>query len=273
MNADGSDQTRLTFSAGDDANPSWSPDGSKIAFSSNRDGTYEIYVMDPNGSNQTPLPTTAEGTEPDWSPDGSKIAFQSDRDGDFEIYVMNADGSGQTPLTVNDSHDANPVWSPDGTKILFHSDRDGNFAIYVMNANGSGQTRLTDNSTICFQPSWQPLYDFSGFFPPVDNPPTLNGVKAGRAIPVKFSLNGDQGLNIFDTGFPVSQPIDCAASAPLDDVEETTTAGSSSLSYDATTDQYVYVWKTDKGWVGTCRQLIIQLNDGTAHVAYFNFAK
>ena len=103
--------------------------------------------------------------------------------------------------------------------------------------------------------------------------PALNGVKAGRAIPVKFSLNGDQGLNIFDAGFPVSQQIDCDASAPLDDVEETVTAGSSSLSYDATTDQYVYVWKTDKGWAGTCRQLIVQLNDGTAHVAYFDFAK
>jgi len=89
-------------------------------------------------------------------------------------------------------------------------------------------------------------YDFSGFFPPIDNPPTLNGVKAGRAIPVKFSLNGDQGLNIFDAGFPVSKQIACDASAPLDDVEETATAGSSSLSYDATTDQYVYVWKTGK---------------------------
>ena len=51
------------------------------------------------------------------------------------------------------------------------------------------------------------------------------------------------------------------------------TAGSSSLSYDAAIDQYVYVWKTDKGWAGTCRQLIVQLIDGTAHVAHFDFAK
>jgi hypothetical protein len=115
------------------------------------------------------------------------------------------------------------------------------------------------------------IYDFSGFFAPVDNPPTLNNVKAGRAIPVKFSLNGDQGLDILDAGFPASQQIACDASATLDDVEETVASGSSSLSYDATSDQYIYVWKTDKGWAGTCHQLIVQLNDGTAHVAYFNF--
>jgi CSLREA domain-containing protein len=116
-------------------------------------------------------------------------------------------------------------------------------------------------------------YDFSGFFPPVDNPPALNGVKAGRAIPVKFSLNGDQGLDVFDAGFPASQPIPCDGLALVYDVEETVTAGSSSLSYDATTDQYIYVWKTEKGWVGTCRQLTVQLNDGTTHVAYFSFGK
>jgi dipeptidyl aminopeptidase/acylaminoacyl peptidase len=279
MNADGSDQTRLTYIAGDDAHPSWSPDGSKTAFSSMRDDNWEIYVMEADGSNPTRLTTTTEGTDwvPDWSPDGAKIAFVSDRDGDFEIYVMNADGSNQTRLTFNASDDRNPAWSPDGTKILFDSDRNGDRDIYVMEADGSNPTNLTDNSTDECCASWQPVpiipYDFSGFFPPVDNPPALNGVKAGRAIPIKFSLNGDQGLDIFDAGFPVSQPIDCDASDPLEEVEETVTAGSSSLSYDATADQYVYVWKTDKGWAGTCRQLIVQLNDGIPHVAYFDFAK
>jgi YVTN family beta-propeller protein len=142
----------------------------------------------------------------------------------------------------------------------------GAYAFTVTATDGAGnQAQATNNYNV--------IYDFSGFFPPVDNPPALNGVKAGRAIPVKFSLNGAQGMNIFDAGFPVSQQIDCDTSDPLDAVEGTTTAGSSSLSYDATTDQYVYVWKTDKGWVGTCRQLIVQLKDGTAHVAYFNFAK
>jgi hypothetical protein len=122
------------------------------------------------------------------------------------------------------------------------------------------------------------IYNFSGFFSPVDNPGSgpsfvFNVAKAGSAIPVKFSLSGDQGLNIFDTGFPVSQQIICNASSTTDVIEQTLTAGSSSLSYDATTDQYVYVWKTNKGWANTCRQLIVQLNDGTPHVAYFTFTK
>jgi CSLREA domain-containing protein len=116
-------------------------------------------------------------------------------------------------------------------------------------------------------------YDFSGFFSPVDNPPDINEVKAGRAIPVKFSLGGDQGLDIFESGYPTSQQIDCASTASVDPIEETVTAGSSSLSYDATTDTYTYVWKTDKAWADTCRELVVTLNDGSTHVANFQFVK
>jgi hypothetical protein len=87
-------------------------------------------------------------------------------------------------------------------------------------------------------------------------------------VPVKFSLGGYQGLNIFATGYPASQTIVCNTSAGLDAIEQTVTAGSSSLSYDATSDQYTYVWKTDKSWAaGTCRQLTVQLNDGTSQTA------
>ena len=112
-------------------------------------------------------------------------------------------------------------------------------------------------------------YSFNGFFQPVDNLPTTNAVKAGSAMPVKFSLGGDQGLNIFEAGYPKSQTIPCASTAPVDGIEETVTAGSSNLSYDASTDTYTYVWKTQKAWAGTCRQLVVKLNDGTEHVAYF----
>lgn len=115
------------------------------------------------------------------------------------------------------------------------------------------------------------LYNFSGFFSPVDNPPTLNLVNAGSAVPVKFSLNGDKGLNIFAVGYPVSQQIACSDGAPISVIEETVTAGSSSISYDATPDQYNYVWKTDKSWKGTCRKLILKLNDSSVHMANFQF--
>lgn len=115
------------------------------------------------------------------------------------------------------------------------------------------------------------LYNFTGFFSPVDNPPVLNTVNAGRAIPVKFSLSGNKGLTIFAPGSPSSGVIPCSSTDPVSEVEETVTAGSSSLSYDASTDQYVYVWKTNSAWAGTCRQLVIQLNDGSYHRANFKF--
>jgi uncharacterized repeat protein (TIGR01451 family) len=115
------------------------------------------------------------------------------------------------------------------------------------------------------------LYDFTGFFSPVMNPPTLNVVKAGSGIPVKFSLSGNKGLNIFAVGFPVDGSIPCDATAPVVDLTATVTAGGSSLSYDAGSDQYNYVWKTDSSWAGTCRQLQVKLNDGSVHVANFKF--
>jgi len=117
------------------------------------------------------------------------------------------------------------------------------------------------------------VFDFSGFFRPVDNPPTLNVVKAGSGIPLKFSLSGDQGLDIVAFGYPASYGVDCNTSAPLDTVEQTVTAGASGLSYDADVDQYVYVWKSDKAWAGTCRRLDVTLIDGTRHIAHFKFAK
>lgn len=115
------------------------------------------------------------------------------------------------------------------------------------------------------------LYNFSGFFQPVDNLPVLNVVTAGKAIPVKFSLSGDKGLNIFAANSPSSLTINCDSSAPQDDIEETVNAGGSSLSYTALTDQYNYVWKTQSSWKNTCRQLVLKLNDGTEHRANFKF--
>ena len=117
----------------------------------------------------------------------------------------------------------------------------------------------------------QVVYNFAGFFQPVDNLPTVNVVNAGQAIPVKFSLNGNQGLNIMAAGYPASSPVACNANEPGSVIEETVTAGNSSLSYDATTDRYSYVWKTNKAWKGTCRILVVRLNDGSDHFAKFSF--
>jgi len=115
------------------------------------------------------------------------------------------------------------------------------------------------------------LYNFTGFFSPVSNPPTLNLVNAGRAVPVKFSLSGNKGLGIFAVNSPASQQITCDSSAPISNLEETVTAGGSSLSYNAPSDQYNYTWKTESAWAGTCRKLAVKLNDGSTHTALFKF--
>jgi hypothetical protein len=128
----------------------------KILFSSDRFGSEDIFVMNADGSGQTPL-TFSPGKDTDavWSPDGSRIAFTSNRDGNDEIYVMSADGSNLTRLTYNDVRDYQPTWSPDG-RIAFSSRRDDNYEIYVMNADGSNQTRLTYSEGHDVNPDWSP---------------------------------------------------------------------------------------------------------------------
>jgi TolB protein len=114
MNADGSGLRRLKrFAPGNGGELSWSPDGRKIVFVNLRDGNFDVYVINADGSGQRNLTRhPAHDSDPDWSPDGRKIAFTTKREGNFEIYVMNADGSGQRNLTRNPAVDRFPVWSP-----------------------------------------------------------------------------------------------------------------------------------------------------------------
>ena len=117
MDADGGNQHRLTENRKNDVSPSWSPDGKRIAFSSDRKGddeNYEIYVMDNDGGNQQRL-TENRGDDgsPSWSPDGERIVFSSDRKGNhenYEIYVMDNDGGNQQKFTNNPHRDSNPEW-------------------------------------------------------------------------------------------------------------------------------------------------------------------
>jgi Tol biopolymer transport system component len=142
--------------------PAWSPDGSKIAFASDRDyPNSQIYSMNAaDGSGVTRLTyNTNVNDYPAWSPDGSKIAFDSNSYlNHYEICYMNADGTDQHQISNNISTNWMPAWSPDGSKILFLSDRFMNARIFVMNADGSDQTDLSGSKQLVHdeRPSWSP---------------------------------------------------------------------------------------------------------------------
>src|SRR3989454_81105 len=159
INSNGTGSTRLTFSdPASDAEPAWSPDGTKIAFRSDRSGSPEIYVINADGSNPVRLTNhPAQDAEPAWSPDGTKIAFASKRNGNPEIFVMNADGSAVTQLTSsggNSEGHSHPAWYPDGRKIAFVAAScldTCSSVIRVMRANGTDLVDLTSGS----DPAWR----------------------------------------------------------------------------------------------------------------------
>lgn len=169
-------ERQLTTNPAGDKLPAVSPNGKLIAFSSNRDGDWEIYVMKanvPEGPTNVPRkltknvsptanPDEMSDLNPDWSPNSKQIVFESNRESRFEeeIFVMNADGTRQVNLTKNAFfRDIDPVFSPDGRKISFErsnpsgSSRD----IFRMRADGTRLSNLTENFSVEANPSWQPM--------------------------------------------------------------------------------------------------------------------
>ena len=161
----GGDSVSVTLAGGDTAQAPFAvtctaPAGSSpqelIAFTSDRDGNDEVYLLDPDSTTGTNLTNDAGADgQAVWSPDSTRVAFRSDRDGNGEIYVVNADGTGLTNLTNDAGDDSRPTWSGDGTMIAFVTDRDGNSEVYVMNADGTNPTNVTNDSTAAdSEPTW-----------------------------------------------------------------------------------------------------------------------
>ncbi|MEW5826238.1 MAG: DUF5050 domain-containing protein [Candidatus Bipolaricaulota bacterium] len=219
MRADGGGQTNLTQNPAWDTSPSWSPDGQRIVFETDRDTSgivilasppdlgREIYAMDADGDNVTRLSNSPEDDlYPMWSPVGSKIVFQSSRDGNPEIYVMNGDGSGQVRLTDHVAQDSMPCWSPDGNWITFQSGRDGNTEIYKVALTGTSTTRLTNSADEDWGPSWSPDGAQIVFATTRDGDVEIYRMNADGSAATRLTQNGAVDVNAFwDTPtWPVS---------------------------------------------------------------------
>lgn len=168
MTADGKTLTQLTRGPNYAMNvePAVSPDGKKIAFSSDRAGRPHIFVMNIDGSNVKRITFAGKyNASPSWSPDGKQIAFAGYDSDHFDIFVMNADGSGLKRLTDakktngKASNNESPSWSPDGRHIAFASDRTGESQIYVVSPDGSNERRITDDKYNWEKPKWSPFLD------------------------------------------------------------------------------------------------------------------
>jgi Tol biopolymer transport system component len=157
------DQKPLTSGRGNDRQPAWSPDGTRIAFASDRDGDFEIYRIPASGGTIVRLTDTpADETAPDWAPDSGSLTFVrssgTGKHAAVDVYRMNADGTGPIRLTTDPAVDGAPDWSPDGTLIAFTREMPEGNEIYTMQAQqgeAGGVTRLTNNADPDFSPDWE----------------------------------------------------------------------------------------------------------------------
>lgn len=156
VNSDLTGFTKLTTGPALDGGPASSPDSAQIAFTSNRNGTFDIYVMNADGSNVVRVTTGMNASTVAWSPDGTHLAFTNDVGYNWEIYIVEVDGTGLTRLTNDPAADFGPSWSPDGTRIAFTSTRSGDSEIWAMNPGGNDLTRLTFNVGEDESPAWSP---------------------------------------------------------------------------------------------------------------------
>lgn len=155
---DGTNETRITADPSFDVWPALSPDGRRIAFTSDRAGAQNIWIVDVDGSTSPTQVTFGPGPhqQPRWSPDGSRLAFFGNEDGDHEIFIHDLESSVTTKVTNNTVLDYGPDWSPNGKRLVFTRMVGGNQDIFVMDPDGSNVSRLTTDAAIDYTPAWSP---------------------------------------------------------------------------------------------------------------------
>jgi Tol biopolymer transport system component len=161
INADGTNQRRLTNTPEEEGIPAWSPDGDTIAVAIPTDGDAEIYLLDAETGEILSQLTDNEGIDdymPAWSPDGRHISYvtKTEMEGSDEIHIMTADGATSTQVTDSAVEDYYPAWAPNGDTIVFVSARVSEQALFLMNVDGSNQRQLTDGKDRDSRPAWSP---------------------------------------------------------------------------------------------------------------------
>jgi Tol biopolymer transport system component len=148
---------QVTHLFGSCETPAWSPDGTEIAFMSNQTGSYNIWIIRPDGTNLRRVTNGPSADRfPRWLPDGSRIIFHSDRDQNFELYTVSPDSTNLTQLTNDPAIDAAAQYSPDGKWIVFQSDRDGIESLYIMTSKGLQIKKISNSNNVNVNASWQP---------------------------------------------------------------------------------------------------------------------
>ncbi len=223
----------------------WSSDGTRL-----RSAAFTPYGGSHGWQDALFAPVSIEPGKPyiaSYHAPDADYAFQ------YSYFTNSAYGAGPMVASQSVEGDGNGVFCYDGTSCSFPTDtfRDSNYWV---------------------TPLW--AYRFAGFAPPIDNGGVWNVVKAGSAIPVKFSLGGDQGMAVIKAGSPTATETACpGGSAALDAVEETVTASQSGLTYDASADKYIYVWKTSKASAGKCYRFDLGLNDQSSRAFNVEFMR
>jgi Tol biopolymer transport system component len=159
VNLDGTGGRNLTAQRGRATrySPAWSPDGRRIAYASNLDGRFRIWVMREDGTGATPVSARGAGDlSPTWSPDGSRIAFvRQFADGASDLMVLDLATGAESRLMLPGT-ESGPAWAPDGLRIAFATDRHGNLDLYTVAPDGSALTRLTTHDADEAAPAWMP---------------------------------------------------------------------------------------------------------------------
>jgi predicted extracellular nuclease len=155
--------------------------------------------------------------------------------------------------------------------LLSHALFERPFTYDAVHVNSEFADQASDHDPQVVRITLGPLFDFTGFLSPVRNLPARNSANAGQVVPVRFSLNGNQGLDVFAPGYPRSRQVPCDSTAPVTATEPTASPGNAGLTFNPDTGTYTYPWQTSKSWAGTCRQLVVELSDGSVHRANFQF--